>query len=512
VTNAGDISGQGGVAAVGSPGIVTNSGAITGTKVGSTFFFAPITLGDGVFMNAGGAVTNKVGGTITGAGDGVYVAGGGAVTNTGTISGTTASVRFAGGGANTLTLKTGSTLIGDAIGSTASGATNALVLKGAGRTDNNFENFNTLKVNGDWTLGGTSSFGGATISSGASLDDAGALTITGTSALEGSKIIISSGDTLTMNGTTALSGKVLGAGTLAFTGGSATLNSGASLSVAGWTVSGSGTTVTLDENLSYAGSFSEGAGDTFVLSEGHLLLDGVDTFTGGTVDGSHVLETKAATTVSGLTIGGTVEWENEGTVTQSGGSATIGDASGDTAFLDNTSRGTYDITDDSGVGLGSSTASYIQSAGLFEKTGGTGMSAIAPAVTNTGTIEVTAGTLDLHGAVIGRGTDKVSGASTIEFDSTVAATQTVEFLGGPSAVDLLDPNGFSGKIARFGSPDTVQLSGDWVFSSFSENAAGTLGTLTLASGASHHAFNFVGDYTASDFKIASGATTTIGHT
>jgi hypothetical protein len=512
VTNAGDISGQGGVAAVGSPGIVTNSGAITGTKVGSTFFFAPITLGDGVFMNAGGAVTNKVGGTITGAGDGVYVAGGGAVTNTGTISGTTASVRFAGGGANTLTLKTGSTLIGDAIGSTASGATNALVLKGAGRTDNNFENFNTLKVNGDWTLGGTSSFGGATISSGASLDDAGALTITGTSALEGSKIIISSGDTLTMNGTTALSGKVLGAGTLAFTGGSATLNSGASLSVAGWTVSGSGTTVTLDENLSYAGSFSEGAGDTFVLSEGHLLLDGVDTFTGGTVDGSHVLETKAATTVSGLTIGGTVEWENEGTVTQSGGSATIGDASGDTAFLDNTSRGTYDITDDSGVGLGSSTASYIQSAGLFEKTGGTGMSAIAPAVTNTGTIEVTAGTLDLQGAVTGRGTDKVSGASTIEFDSTVAATQTVEFLGGPSAVDLLDPNGFSGKIASFGSPDTVQLSGDWVFSSFSENAAGTLGTLTLASGASHHAFNFVGDYTASDFKIASGATTTIGHT
>ena len=514
VTNAGDISGEGGVVAIGSAATVINSGDIEGTTVGSVNFRGVETLGDGVFMNAGGTVANNVDGTITGAGDGVYLAGGGAVTNAGTISGTTASVQFVGSGDNALTLETGSTLIGDAIGSTASGATNALVLEGAGRANNNFDNFNTLRVQSgaNWTLGGTSSFGGATISSGSSLDDAGALTLTGTSALAGSKIIISSDDPLTMNGATALNGKVLGAGTLAFTGGSATLNSGASLSVAGWSVSGSGTTVTLDENLSYAGSFSEGAGVTFVLSGGHLLLNGADTFAGGTVDGSNVLDTKGTTTLSGLTIGGTVEWENEGTVTQSGGSATIGDASGDTALLDNTSRGTYDITDDSEIGLGSSTASFIQNAGLLEKTGGTGTSTIAPALTNTGTIAVTAGTLDLEGAVTGKGIDKVSGASTLEFDSAVAATQTVDFLGGASAVDLIDPNGFSGKIADFASPDTVQLSGDWAFSSFSENSAGTLGTLTLASGASDHAFNFIGDYTASDFKIASGATTTIGHT
>jgi hypothetical protein len=512
VTNAGDITGETGVATVVSTATVINSGAIAGTEVGSAFFFGPVPLGDGVFMNAGGAVTNEAGGTITGAVDGVYIAGGATVTNAGTISGATASVQVAGAGANTLTLETGSMLNGDAIGSTASGATNTLALEGAGRADNNFLNFNTLTVGGDWTLGGTSSFDGATISSGASLDDAGALTLTGTSALGGSKIIISGNDTLTMDGTTALSGKVLGAGTLAFTGGNATLNNGASLSVAGWTVSGSGTSVTLDENLSYAGAFSEGAGVTFVLSAGHLLLNGADTFAGGTVDGSNVLDTKGTTTLSGLTIGGTVEWENEGTVTQSGGSATIGDAGGDTAFFDNTSRGIYDITDDSGIGLGSSTASNIQNAGLLEKTSGAGTSAIAPAVTNTGTIEVTAGTLDLQGAVTGKGSDEISGVSTLEFDSAVAATQTVDFLGGPSAVDLIDPNAFLGRIADFASSNTVQLSGDWVFSGFSENAGGTLGTLTLANGASRHAFDFVGDYTASDFKITSGSTTTIGHT
>ena len=512
VTNAGAITGEGGVVAIGSAATVTNSGTITGTTVGSVTFGTVQTLGDGVFMNAGGTVANNVSGTVTGAGDGVYLAGGGAVTNAGTISGATASVQFAGAGANTLTLETGSMLNGDAIGSTANGATNTLALEGAGRADNNFLDFNTLTVGGDWTLGGTSSFDGATISSGASLDDVGALTLTGTSALGGSKIIISGNDTFTMDGTTALSGKVLGAGTLAFTGGNATLNNGASLSVAGWTISGSGTSVTLDENLSYAGAFSEGAGVTFVLSGGHLLLNGADTFAGGTVDGSNVLDTKGTTTLSGLTIGGTVEWENEGTVTQSGGSATIGDAGGDTAFLDNRSGGIYDITDDSGIGLGSSTASNIQNAGLLEKTSGTGTSAIAPAVTNTGTIEVTAGTLDLQGAVTGKGSDEVSGASTLEFDFAVAATQTVNFLGGPSAVDLIDPNAFLGRIADFASSNTVHLSGDWVFSGFSENAAGTLGTLTLASGASRHAFDFVGDYTASDFKITSGSTTTIGHT
>ena len=187
-------------------------------------------------------------------------------------------------------------------------------------------------------------------------------------------------------------------------GGSATIDKGATISVSNWSISGAGTDVTLDENLTYAGSFSEGANDTFVLSGGHLLLSGAATFAGGTVDGSNILYTAGTTTVSGLTIGGTVEWENTKSVTQSGGTVTIGDASGDNAILFNTSAATYDILDDSGIGLGASTASTIKNTGLFEKTGvttgGTGTSVIAPAVTNTGTIEVTAGTLDLQGTGI----------------------------------------------------------------------------------------------------------------
>ena len=60
--------------------------------------------------------------------------------------------------------------------------------------------------------------------------------------------------------------------------------------------------------------------------------------------------------------------------------------------------------------------------------------------------------------------------------------------------------------------DAVDLSGDWVFSGFSENSGGTLGTLTLAKDATHLSLNFIGDYTKVDFAITSGATTVIGHT
>ena len=100
----------------------------------------------------------------------------------------------------------------------------------------------------------------------------------------GSTLSISSGDTLSLTETASLSGTTSGAGTLALEGGSATIDTGATMSVSNWSISGAGTDVMLDENLNYAGSFSEGAGDTFVLSGGHLVLSGAATFAGGTVD------------------------------------------------------------------------------------------------------------------------------------------------------------------------------------------------------------------------------------
>ena len=236
---------------------------------------------------------------------------------------------------------------------------------------------------GTLVLAGANTFtGGATVDSGATLsvsnnsalgsgevtlDSSATLALTGSSLTltgvfsqgAGSTTTIATGDLLTLSGGASLRGTTSGAGKLALAGGSATIDSGAALSVSHWSISGAGTDVTLGEALTYTGSFSEAANDTFVLSGGNLLLNGADTFSGGTVDGSKLLETEGTTAVSGLTIGGTAEWENTKTVTQSGGTVTIGDASGDKAFLDNTAKATYDIAGAGAIARGSSTTSYI---------------------------------------------------------------------------------------------------------------------------------------------------------
>ncbi len=330
----------------------------------------------------------------------------------------------------------------------------------------------------------------------------------------GSRLTVASADTLSLSGTANLSGTTSGLGTLALTGGSNSINGGAVVSVANLSISGSGTNVTLGGNLYYAGAFSEGAGDTFVLSGGHLFLNGAnDSFAGGTVDGSNFLYTEGTTAVSGLTIGGTVEWENTNAVNQSGGNVTLGDnIPADEAILYNTPKAAYDILDNSGIGLGASTASYINNAGLFEKTGGTGTSVIAPSVTNSGTIEVTAATLDVQGAVTRTGSDKVSGASTLEFELDGRGWPNGFVYWQRRHAGFGAPQGFAGKISGFdtvGANDTIEVAGPWVFSGFTENAGDTQGTLGFANGASHLSLTLLGDYNSADFvhqTLANGST------
>jgi hypothetical protein len=71
----------------------------------------------------------------------------------------------------------------------------------------------------------------------------------------------------------------------------------------------------------------------------------------------------------------------------------------------------------------------------------------------------------------------------------------------------LKPASFYGEISDFAAGDTVELRGAWAFSRISH--AGDVTMLTLAKGATTHAFEFVGDYTLSEFHITPGTTTTI---
>ena len=81
----------------------------------------------------------------------------------------------------------------------------------------------------------------------------------------------------------------------------------------------------------------------------------------------------------------------------------------------------------------------------------------------------------MQGRASAAGADKASAAPPKD--------QTINFAdlpaGSRGTADLIDPNGFSGKIENFASTDRLDLSGDWNYLHFSESSGGALGTLTL---------------------------------
>jgi hypothetical protein len=331
----------------------------------------------------------------------------------------------------------------------------------------------------------------------------------------GATVSIGAGDILTLSGASNINGAIAGTGTLSLAGGVTTFDGSGSMAVSNWQLSGAGTSATLDQVLNYAGSFQAGAGTSVTIASGDkLTLTGSAGLTGVTVSGAGTLFAQGTTSVSGLTIAGTATLDDTGTLTQSGGTVTLGDAAGDVAKLINAATGIWNITDDSGIGLGLSTSSSITNSGLFEKTGGTGTSAIAPAFANAHNVLVSSGTLDFQSAVTGTGTDTIQDSATLEFDSTLGASQTIAFSGTDlGTLDLTDPLGYGGAhISSFVAGDNVDLSGAWSLAGFSENGGGTLGTLTLTDGTNQVALQFAGNFTQSNFSINTGGTTIIGHT
>jgi hypothetical protein len=311
----------------------------------------------------------------------------------------------------------------------------------------------------------------------------------------------------------AIAGDIAGAGTLAFDGNATIGGDAFTFAVAHWLISGGGTDVTLGEDLTYSGGFDEGAGTTLSLTGGHLLLSGSATFAGATVDGSQRLFAEGTTAISGLTIGGTAVFENTKSVTQSGGNVTVGDTSSSAAILFNVAGATYAIADNSGVGRGAATGSHILNEGLFEKTGGTGTSTIAPALANTGTIIVTSGTLDLKGAV-GGGTGglTISGAAALEADAAVGSGQTARFIGSGGEFIFGDATGFDGTISDFGVTDKLEFDAPFTTGTsvnFVENAGNTQGVLTLNDGSAHATITLLGSYIPADFHATSSASGTL---
>jgi hypothetical protein len=196
----------------------------------------------------------------------------------------------------------------------------------------------------------------------------------------------------------SFAGKLTGAGTVSFAGGTATFAPG--LAISAGTLLIDGGTLALGANLTLSAT-------AFSLTSGQINLDGDKLtvanadFAAGYIAGPGSISTSGNTTLcnnSVLYLGGGLNWTNTGIITQD---YYIYDyyQLGSGFTLTNASAGTYDVAAD--VQIGGDNANGVYSTfinqGMFAKTGGTSVTTVTSVFTNTGTINAQTATIEFNG-------------------------------------------------------------------------------------------------------------------
>jgi hypothetical protein len=554
LTNFGTISGPKEAVSLGTGGVLI---AEAGSKL-----VGPASYGDGVTLEfgAGGGA-----GTILGLG-------------TGSISGSTTdkfknlqAYEVQAGASWTLsgtnTLKNGDSL---AVLGTLSVAGTLSVggsLQGAGKLSI-ASGTTTLLAGSQLTIANLAQSGSSNIVVNEALAYAGALLqSSGTISVGASRV-------LTLKGADSFKGTLAGAGTLALTGGSTAFGAGAVVSIAKVTQSGTSVVAIGGGALSYAGVWTQSKGTTINVGAGQSLSftgtgdsfsgalggggtvafkAGSDTLNAATLSAVSIVINGAAVTLSGaitltkalsvtspvlkiaaagasLTGGGTLTLTNLATNKIVGvtAAATLtnvkdrivggGDIGGGSMKLVNQvgasivgNSATVALTLDTGT-------SAISNTGLIASEGKGGVT-IKSAVANNGTLEVTAGTLTVGGAVTGTGKTTIAGGKA-DFASTFS--QNVAFTGTTGVLELAKSQTYAATISGFSLTGGTSLDlVDIAFTSgktkatFVENVAKTSGVLTVTDGTHTAHLTLAGNFSASTFRVSSdghGGTTIVDPT
>ncbi|HXU99437.1 MAG TPA: hypothetical protein VG166_02955 [Caulobacteraceae bacterium] len=576
------IKAQHGIYVLGAPGTVVNFGVIDGgvfnvaggavSNGGATDTSASITGVRGVELLANYAPTVSLTnfGTVTGtAGEGVFGGTGVSVVN-GSASDTAALIE----GSSGVTIKAGSvqnfaTIIGETTSTTAtvyggvlftgtlingSGADGTALIEGVSlgvRGSGTVTNFGTLEAS---AIGGDAlSF---TDSTSTLIAESGA-TFIGAVVVGASEIDAVAGLASFAAGIVS-SGTILGAGTIALTGGLSTLSSGVKLLVTHFNLSGALTTVDVATNLSYSRAWTQTGGTVSVASGAILHFKGAaDSFT-GTLSGSgtigftagadnlnNVTLSAAHASISGatVTLSGTIDLldtlsvstphlvvASSGAVLSGGGTVLLSNlssnviegASASAALvnvndkitgagqlgagvmtLTNLALGVINAHDTAGLVINTGT-NTVTNAGTIESTGAGGLS-ILSAVNNTGILAASVGTLSVTGAVSGGGSVRVSGGTAL-FSSTF--TENVAFAStAGSVLELARSTAYTGQISHFSKTGASAL--DLLDIAFGAKTKATYsgtsasGVLTVTDGTHTAKIAFTGDYIASTFNVAS---------
>ncbi|HEV2335207.1 MAG TPA: hypothetical protein VGS13_06910 [Stellaceae bacterium] len=447
----------------GAPGMVTNAGTLIATGQFG---------GAGVRLEAGGAVVNSGSAAlISGSSFGVEVSGGlGAVTNSGAIAGLYTGLYLQDGGGVT----------NEASGVITGSNAGVLVSGGAGGINN------SGSISASTGVGVELSLGGTLVNSGV---------VAGTDNCTATYQQTSPGSAYYLSYMTGRSG----VGIELDTAGSV-VNFG--------TVSGIGETTI--QSQSYYGSIisvsSAPSGIGVYLTAGGSVTNAA----GGLIEGNGV----------GIDIaGGPGTVINAGTISGGGGTAVEFAGGYNLVVVDpgavfqgivNGGTGNDTLELAGGAGIGTLSGLGTQYLGFSVVTVDAGARWVLSG-SNTIDAGVTLddrGSVTVEGATTGGGNAEISGDGTLEF--AAGSDAAVTFDAGASGMLKLDRSaGFAGTIAGFGAGDLLDL-GDIAFSTndtlgFTENAAGTGGTLTLGDGTHTASLALLGQYAAAGFAIGADA-------
>ena len=253
----------------------------------------------------------------------------------------------------------------------------------------------------------------------------------------------------------------------------------------------SSTLIANNDYYNYGSINLEGSGTASVLE-----LNGTLQLRGG---GDLILANSAGNSIVTNGVAQTFENIND-TIS---GFGTIGDAN---MFFKNSLNGTVDANTTSllTINAGGGGSSGLFNAGILESTD-TGGLTIDGLLTNEGTLNASDGTIDVTGNVQGGGVSTISGNGSIEFGGSVF--QDVDFEAGATGTLILDHSSSDvpDEIYGFASGDQIDLK-DINFAAghtLTFNAALNESTLSVTDGTHTANLNFIGNYTAGSFSLAS---------
>jgi hypothetical protein len=453
----------------------------------------------GVVQVDTGAVLDLTGGTTMTHG---RVTGAGTIEVTGNSAIDSANVDISGikvDATKTLTLD-GTTVTGTTIadnGTVKVDASTSLHLSGVKLTGGAIDNLGTIDVTGDSSINGdilTNTGAALTVDAGQTLILDGTKIIGGTINDNGT-VKVDSGNTLTLNGTTVIGGTVTDNGTIDVAGDS-TIKGGTLLQNGGVTIE-SGRTLTLLDHVTVSGTTITGTDATSIVrtDDGQTVTLTGATITGGTLVNDGIIDSTGASAITDVSIqnAGTIEATsgvltidpassvnivNSGVIEADGGklvlagetvtnTGTLEAVHGSLMVLENTTvdnaHGTIEAVDTAHSSVSTVELQHATitggvvatvSDGIIDATGGVNTISAAT-VNNSGTLEVTGGTL------------------TIDAASTVQNSGLLEANGG----SLIVNTSFSGNAEIVGA-SFLELGSSDSYSSaniiFADEATGTL--------------------------------------